>query len=85
MSKKSSRPKPVETPKEKSVSSQQQSDADKYFITPGLHLSIVEFHAHYKASAGEPVILIGDTGVGKSLFLKFYENLHSLNFIFTLI
>ena len=56
---------PKETPK-----------STKFFIPPGL-LSLVDtFENHYKVAKGEPILIIGPTGVGKSLFIHVFERLY---------
>ena len=56
---------PRETPK-----------SSKYFIPPGLINSVNIFEDHYKVAKGEPILIIGQTGVGKSLFLHIFEKLY---------
>ena len=50
----------------------------KYVVTPGLIIDFFEFLNHCEAAEGAPVMIIGPTGSGKSLFLntyqKFFEN-----------
>jgi transcriptional regulator with AAA-type ATPase domain len=56
---------PRETPK-----------SSKYFIPLGLSSSVSTFENHYKVADGEPILIIGQTGVGKSLFLHIFEKLY---------
>ena len=55
----------------------------KYVITPVLLSSFFSFLIHCKAANGAPVMVVGPTGAGKSLFLhtykKFHENEERLN------
>lgn len=48
----------------------------KYIIPPGLLSDVQKFEAHCKVAADEPIIVVGPTGVGKSLFLNIFEKLH---------
>ena len=45
----------------------------KLILPPGLSMKLSSFISHYKVSRGGPVMIMGDTGVGKSLFLQIYE------------
>ena len=56
---------PKETPK-----------SPKYFIPPALISEVETFEDHYKVANGEPILIIGQTGVGKSLFLHIFEALY---------
>ncbi len=56
---------PKETPK-----------SSKYFIPPGLIGAVDTFEYHCKIANGEPILIIGETGVGKSLFLHIFERLY---------
>jgi len=47
----------------------------KYMVPPGLIGHVREFEDHYKASEKEPIMIIGPTGVGKSLFLHIFKKL----------
>ena len=38
-------------------------------IPPGLGRSLLDFEAHYHVAGKKPILISGDTGVGKSLFL----------------
>jgi DNA-binding NtrC family response regulator len=50
----------------------------KYAVTPGLTGYFFKFLNHCRAAENAPIMIVGPTGVGKSLFLqtykKFYEN-----------
>lgn len=50
----------------------------KYIVTPGLTEFFFNFLNHCRAAESAPIMIVGPTGVGKSLFLhtykKFYEN-----------
>ena len=39
-------------------------------IPPGLGRSLLDFEAHYHVTGKEPILILGATGVGKSLFLN---------------
>ncbi|MFO7667005.1 MAG: sigma 54-interacting transcriptional regulator [Desulfobacterales bacterium] len=56
---------PKETPK-----------SSKYFIPPGLMGAVDTFEDHYKIANGAPILIVGQTGVGKSLFLHIFEKLY---------
>jgi len=51
----------------------------KYFIPPGLKYYVDVFEDHYKIAKGEPILIIGQTGVGKSLFLHIFEKLYRID------
>ena len=42
---------------------------------PGLSKSIREFKAHYEVAEDDPILLIGPSGVGKSVFIEIYKEL----------
>ena len=50
----------------------------KYVVTPGLTEHFIAFLHHCRAAENAPIMILGPTGVGKSLFLhtykKFFEN-----------
>jgi transcriptional regulator with AAA-type ATPase domain len=50
----------------------------RYIVTPGLTEYFFDFLYHCKAAESSPIMIVGPTGVGKSLFLhtykKFFEN-----------
>ena len=48
----------------------------KYVITPILLSSFSAFLVHCKAANGAPVMVVGPTGAGKSLFLHTYQKFH---------
>ncbi len=54
----------------------QTPPSSKYFIPPGLNLSVKDFEYHYKVAKSEPILIIGETGVGKSLFSLIFEKLY---------
>lgn len=49
--------------------------ATDYFIPPGLYHSAVTFGDHFVVAENYPIMIVGPTGVGKTLFLKIYEKL----------
>lgn len=51
------------------IGSNQKGKKKRFIITPGLHSKVEQFEAHYKTAPQEPIMIVGDTGVGKSLFL----------------
>lgn len=44
-------------------------------VPPGLNKAILDFEAHFKISDDNPILILGDTGVGKSLFLYLLRKL----------
>lgn len=42
---------------------------DPLIIPPGLNRTVMDFNAHYNVAGKEPILILGSTGVGKSLFL----------------
>jgi energy-coupling factor transporter ATP-binding protein EcfA2 len=52
-------------------------EGSKFIVPPGSVGNTLLFEAHYKSAKGEPIIIVGPTGAGKSLFLylfrKFFE------------
>lgn len=52
------------------------SREDKFIIPPGLSKKVEEFVAHYEVAPQEPIMIVGDTGVGKSLFLHLFKALY---------
>jgi DNA-binding NtrC family response regulator len=55
--------------------SEKHSHNKEYIIPPGLTGGISEFEDHYKVAEGEPILITGPTGVGKTLFLRIFERL----------
>lgn len=47
-----------------------------YIVPPGLSEYIYLFEAHYDSAGKMPIIVVGDTGVGKRLFLHLFEKLY---------
>jgi DNA-binding NtrC family response regulator len=47
-------------------------------VTPGLRGAVHDFEAHWAVSDKEPVLILGETGVGKSLFLHIAKQLFKL-------
>ncbi len=45
----------------------------EWIITPGLIQRVEKFRAHLKAAKGDPILITGPTGVGKTLFLALFE------------
>jgi DNA-binding NtrC family response regulator len=61
------------------LSDQDQSiDSKKaeYIIPPGLYETFNEFIAHCEVAQDQPIMIVGDTGVGKSMFLHILGKLH---------
>ncbi len=54
---------------------QETPGSEEYVITPWLMVEVLKFQVHYKVAKGEPIIILGPTGVGKSLFLVMAEKL----------
>ena len=48
----------------------------KYIIPPGLYEAFNEFIAHCEVAQNQPIMIVGDTGVGKSMFLHILGKLH---------
>ena len=48
----------------------------KYIIPPGLNYTVNEFIAHCEVGGNQPIMVIGDTGVGKSMFLEIYKKFY---------
>ena len=44
-------------------------------VPPGLKERYETFKDHYKVAEGAPILILGPTGVGKTLFYQIYENL----------
>jgi hypothetical protein len=47
-----------------------------FIVPPGLHDHIPMFEAHCRSAKENPIMIVGPTGVGKSLFLHIYEKLY---------
>jgi DNA-binding NtrC family response regulator len=54
---------------------QNQINQRKFFITPKLVPCVLDFIATYKIANGSPIMIIGPTGVGKSLFTYIFHKL----------
>ena len=52
------------------------SDIPQYIVPPGLEYSVEEFEWHCQVSMNKPIMIIGPTGVGKSLFLHLFKVLY---------
>ena len=48
----------------------------KYIIPPGLRETFDLFLAHCEVAQNQPIMVVGDTGVGKSMFLHVFEKLY---------
>ena len=44
-----------------------------YVIPPGLDLTVLDFVGHYKAADGQPALIEGPTGVGKTMFIDIFK------------
>jgi len=47
----------------------------EYIVPPGLAGGVSEFEDHYRVAEGEPILINGPTGVGKTLFLHIFKRL----------
>lgn len=47
----------------------------KLIAPPGLQEKISQFQSLYKTAKGKPILIVGPTGAGKSLFLQIFEKL----------
>jgi energy-coupling factor transporter ATP-binding protein EcfA2 len=47
----------------------------KFIVPPSLNTYFFNFLDHYTVSANEPVMIVGETGVGKSMFLHIFKKL----------
>ncbi len=54
-------------------------DDRKFVVTPGLEDSVVLFQVLIDEDNFEPILIVGETGVGKSLFLKVLEHYYKQN------
>ncbi len=54
----------------------------KWIVPPGLVPTLEQFKEHCDAAVQEmmPVLIYGDTGIGKSLFLRIYEDIYKRQF-----
>jgi len=52
-----------------------QATSFKYIVPPGLFSRFHNFLNHCKVAQKEPIMIVGDTGVGKSMFLRVAEKL----------
>ena len=52
----------------------------KYIIPPGLDLVVEEFEDHVKVAGDTPIIIVGPSGVGKTLFLNIFIRLYEEEF-----
>ena len=48
----------------------------KYIIPPGLHKAFEEFVVHCEIAQTQPMMVVGGTGVGKSMFLDVFKKLY---------
>ena len=48
----------------------------EYIVPPGLYRYIIRFWAHYDTAGKMPIMIVGDTGVGKRLFLHLFEKFY---------
>jgi ABC-type uncharacterized transport system fused permease/ATPase subunit len=46
-----------------------------YIVPPELFPKVISYLAHYQVSKQGPIMIVGNTGVGKSLFLRISEKL----------
>jgi len=46
-----------------------------YIVPPELFPKVISYQAHYQVSKQGPIMIVGNTGVGKSLFLRISERL----------
>jgi hypothetical protein len=53
-----------------------KTEANNFIIPPGLHMSFVEFLGHFEVAEDLPIMIVGETGVGKSIFLHIYKKLY---------
>jgi len=52
------------------------SKKPEFIVPPGLSEHIYLFEAHYETAEKMPIMVVGDTGVGKRLFLHLFEKLY---------
>jgi transcriptional regulator with PAS, ATPase and Fis domain len=53
-----------------------QPKTEKYIVPPGLHMTYYSFLALCKVAEKHPIIVVGGTGVGKSMFLHIFKKLY---------
>ena len=51
----------------------------KFIVPPGLINPLAEFKILVENSGDDPILILGDTGVGKTLFLNVFKNLYEKN------
>jgi transcriptional regulator with AAA-type ATPase domain len=49
----------------------------KYVIPPRMVETVLRFERHYEAAKGAPVMIVGSSGVGKTMFIDIYKILYS--------
>ena len=49
----------------------------QYIIPPGLRYKVREFEAHCRVAQDAPIMICGPSGVGKSLFIHIFKQLHA--------
>lgn len=64
------------TPTRDSIQDIVDSRKPKYMVPRGLFSYISLFEAHFNTAGKMPIIVVGDTGVGKRLFLHLFEKLY---------
>ena len=48
---------------------------NNFYLTPRLWVQAIMFRIHYEVANGRPIMIVGPTGSGKSLFVKIFETL----------
>lgn len=56
----------------------QTTNQPEFIITPGLQSYVDEFELHCEEAKNKPILIVGPTGVGKSLFLNIFKNLFKI-------
>jgi len=59
---------------------EKEEDRLKYIVTPGLKLYVEEFIIHCEVANNKPIMIVGPTGVGKSLFLHIFKELYKVKY-----